>query len=268
MNFKEELFYRYYLFSKEDILQYLVSYAELVDEYPLGKNSRESIEERKKFIQDFIDLLRPSKLPEFSIDDYKYYDVIFNGAKLELYTQCVTKVELNDDNTEIDCLTTSDEELVLDYECKYITVEDYAVLQGVRDSTVQKWLDKGKLKFAKYVDGKWNIPVTQCRPGEALIAHQYFLEDASDIQSFEFPLAKMSSTITVNQDYKNKEVFKCNFWNQKKGLDEDFELTKDEEERLSFMILTSGKAEVRETFMQIPNFDRYELESEEISFGN
>lgn len=257
MNNKEELFYRYYLFSKEDILQFLTSYVELVDEDPLGKNSRASIEERKRFIQDFIDLLHPSRLPEFSIDDYKYYDVVFNGSKLELYTQCVTKIELNDDSTEVDCLATSDEELILAYECKYISVEEYAALQGVRDSTVQKWLEKGKLKFAKFIDEEWQIPVTQCRPSDALIAYQYFLEEASNIQSFEFPLAKMSTTITVDQDYKNRDVFECNFWNQKKGLNEDFQLTKEEEERLAFMLLTSGKAEVRETFMQIPNFDRY-----------
>lgn len=131
-----------------------------------------------------------------------------------------------------------------------------AVLQGVRESTVQKWLDRGKLKFAKYTNGIWSIPVTQCRPGDSLISYQYFLEDASGIHSFEFPLAKMSTTITVDQDYKNRDVFNCNFWNQKKGLDEDFDLTKEEEERLSFMLLSTGKAEVRETFMQIPNFDR------------
>mgnify|MGYP000846034604 CR=1 FL=1 len=245
-----ELFRKFFLFTREDIVKsinLLIEHTESNDED--FDVSRITQERRIALLKRFADVVSKSHLPILT-DLWWFYDYSFAGGHLTLYMAEASEIEFIDD--ELDSMTSSKEETLIKVECDYLSVEKFAELHGVKIATAQQWIDRGKLKNARFVNNEWLIPETEDRPHKRIGGMQYYFGDESGIQSYEFPLLSSAQSVFINKDKEEKNMYTCSFYNFTKKTFHDVKLNKVDSERLEYIIISSGKATIDEEARFVP----------------
>jgi len=110
----------------------------------------------------FYQLLIQKYIPNLTEDWLYYkYSVIEDSIKLTLY-KC-EEIEFNENN-EVESLVSDEEYTLIEVKCDYLTVEQYAILHEVTDTTVRQWIRRGKLRTAKKEGNSWLIPTLADKP--------------------------------------------------------------------------------------------------------
>jgi excisionase family DNA binding protein len=253
MDIKEKLFREYHLFTREDILRSLEIF---IDHEKLNEDhlySNEVVKNRIKLCQKFSAAVKKCKLPVLT-ELWWYYEYRFLENCIEL-NLCQAK-EIEVENDEISSMTSSVEYTLINVECDYLTVEQYAAIHGVEPVTVRQWIRRGKLRHAKKNGRDWLIPGTEGKPRRGFTSVQYVVENEAHIESGEFPLLMACESIFILQDEDNKNKFICYLNNYKTKFNSKLELTRNEVERLEHTIIESGKARVEGSIQYVPHFIR------------
>ena len=250
MDIKEELFRENYLFTREDILNSLelfIEHERLNEERPAY--SSEVLKNRVKLCEKFVAAVRKCKLPILT-ELWWYYEYRFLENSMELNLCQADEIEV--ENDEISCMTSSVEHTLITVECDYLTVEQYAAMHNVESVTIRQWIRRGKLRHAKKNGRDWLIPDTEDKPRRGFTSVQYIIENEAKIESDEFPLLAVSESISIFQDKNNKNKFICYLNNYKTKFNSEIELTRSEVERLEHTIIESGKARVGVNIQYVP----------------
>ncbi len=101
----------------------------------------------------------------------------------------------------------------------------------------------------------WLIPNTQDKPGRGFDNVEYVLKPDEQINSNEFPTLALAETVYIHQDFDDKKKYWAHFHNFDSGFDCNLDLTKDDVERLEFIIIETGKFEI-EAMVQFNPFIR------------
>jgi len=206
----------------------------------------------------FLAKLEKCRLPKLEPTDWQFYDIEILGDAIEL-NLCSTngEIELSKDGKEISMMSSTLESTLLKVESEFVSIERFAEIQEVTPLTVQTWIHKGKLRYAKLNDsGKWLIPSTEDKPSRSYGFVQWTLLEPIRIE--EFPLVSASEVISIYKDYDKKSMFKCSFRHFQNDFWQDMSLTRNDVEELEYALIISGKARPSATIQRVPLLDRGE----------
>lgn len=253
MDIAEELFRAQHLFSREDVLKSLELFIahEKANEdpvYPPGVVSN-----RVKLCERFYAAVKKCKLPVLT-ELWWFYEYDFLENRMELNLCQASDIEV--EGGEISEMTATVEHTLISVECDYLTVEQYASMLGVEPVTVRQWIRRGKLRHAKKIGRDWLIPSTEDKPSRGFTSVRYLVENDARIESDEFPLLAVSTSISIVQDEDKRSKFICYLRNQATNFQSELELTRSEVERLEHTIIESGKARLGAHIQYLPHVIR------------
>lgn len=249
MNIEENLFREYHLFTREDILESLKLFIEHEKLNQDPKYSEEVAKNRVDLCEKFHAAVKKSKLPVLT-ELWWFYEYQFLGNSMELNLCQASDIDVQND--ELVGMSSTVEHTLIRVECDYLTVEQYAVMHGVKNVTVRQWIRRGKLRHAKKNGRDWLIPDTEEKPRRGFATVQYLVEDKEHIESDEFPMLSASDSISIVQDPDDKHKFYCFLSDFRANINTKLELTRSEVERLEHTIIESGKARVEEGIYYVP----------------
>ena len=249
-----EIFKENEMFSKEELLR---SVGATIEHIKKDKQFNRNEEVRKVWVElfrKFEGAIQESYLPKLRGDWWFYsYQVMFDRIDLEL---CKAEdIKVGQDG-EIDGMTMVVAEVILSIECDYVTISEFAELQGVSVSTASKWLHQGRLRNATKNDDEWLIPSIEQRPPTMYKTTYYTIYEVGEIEIPNFPLASFCSDIQIEQNKKNKKQFDCLFINHKSDFQEMLQLTLDEVAQLEYELIASGKAGESCYYSPIPHIGK------------
>lgn len=234
----ERIFRRDFLFSKEDLLQSLELQMEYIEHDPETGYTKSLIKNKLALYGKFYQRIEKSIFPVLT-DLYWHYDYNYTGTGMELWLCNGEDVELSEDEDGISSMSISSEQLLMSVECEYVPPEEFAAIQEVSPSTVNQWLKKGKLRYAKYIEGKWMIPSTAEKPDRdyGFVQYTFNTDDPPVIE--EFPIIAAGDSLVLRKDERR---FLCSVNNYKTNFHQIMELSREEIERLEYALIKSSKA--------------------------
>lgn len=239
---KEEVFKKYKFFSKEDILSSLDKYMEF-----LSDDSDCSSKNHYSLCKKLYEKIKSTKLPKVT-DPWWSYSYLDTGVGYSLVLSYTEDLELSKDESEIDNETIGDELTILNVECEFLSVDEFAKLHGVTNVTVRQWIRRGKLRNSKKIGGEWLIPDISTKPklrGFEDVVYSFEEDDKPIIE--QYPMIQFCDMLYIFQNSENKKVFDCFFTGYKSNYRYELQITRAEVEELELALLASGKAKVCET---------------------
>lgn len=246
----ERIFRKCHLFSREDLIK---SFRLFIDHFRLNeypKSSPEALKNRLKLCDRFLETLEKCRLPVLTeLWNYYEYNFLVNRITLELCDASEIEIE----NNEISSMTSTVEHTLINVECNFLSVEEFSVLHNVDKSKVDQWIHCGKLRYAKKTGQEWLIPDTQDKPGRRFEDVRYLVMKDQQIISNEYPTLALAKIIHIYQDADDRKKYFAFFLNYKTDYRCKLELTKDDAERLEYIIIESGMAEIEGEVQYVPN---------------
>ena len=249
MDITEELFREQHLFSREDVLESLGLFIEYEKTNGDSVYSPGVVSNRVKLCEKFYAAVKKCKLPVLT-ELWWFYEYEFLENRMELNLCQASDIEV--EGGEIITMTVSVEHTLISVECDYLTVEQFANMLGVEPVTVRQWIRRGKLRRAKKTGRDWLIPSTEDKPSRGFTSVRYLVENDARIESDEFPLLAVSTSIAIVQAQDKKSKFICYLSNDITTFHSELELTRSQVERLEHTIIESGKARLGAHIQYLP----------------
>jgi hypothetical protein len=250
LNDFEKIFRRDYLFSREDLIKSITQFIENMRLNELPRLSPIALKNQILLCEIFLKAVEKCRLPVLT-EPWNFYEYRFRVSNITLELCDGSDFEI--ENDEIHTMSVSVEHELLNIECDYVTVEKYAEMHSVNLATVEKWIQRGKLRYARKVEQEWLIPNAQDKPGRGFDSVEYLIKQNEVIRNNEFPTLALAQTVYVYQDFDDKKKYWAHFRNFGSGYDCKLELSKDDVERLEFIIIESGKFEIEATVQYVPH---------------
>jgi hypothetical protein len=249
METREKLFRENYLFSREDIIKSFEMFLEHVklNEYP--KYSSVVLRNRITLCEKFLATIKKCKLPVLT-DLWNFYEYRFLIDSIELDLCDASDIEM--ENNELGTVSVTVEHTLINIECEYLTINQFAAMHQVDEKTVGQWICNGRLRHAKKVGQNWLIPNTQDKPKRGFDTVQYVVKADEKISNYEFPTLALIESVFISQDSSDKKIYHAHFRNFTSGYNCEMDLSRDEVERLEYIIIESGKATIEATIQFNP----------------
>lgn len=141
-----------------------------------------------ELIRNFKRKLAMTVLPKHLEDWWRYaYEISHKGVRL--YMEHINSLWQNEDTGELDEESVDQVFLLLSYDAKMLTVDEYAKLYDVEQVTVRQWIRRGKLREAEKAGKEWRISELTDVPRRARyepakykwIAHLYDLPEGFEV---------------------------------------------------------------------------------------
>lgn len=248
INIKEKRFRDEHLFSVDDIIKSFEMFIEHVRLNEFNKCSPTALKNRLKLCEKFLDTLQRCKLPVLT-QLYDFYQYSFQVSRIALELCDASEFDIVDDEIN---MTYTVEHTLLNIECEYLTIDQFANLHEVDAKTVNQWISRGKLRYAKKAGQDWLIPETEDKPSRRYKNVHYLVKFDKQITSNDFPTLALVDSVFIHQDDTDKKKYTASFMNYKSGYRSLIDLSKDEAERLEFIIIESGKAEIGSAIQYVP----------------
>jgi excisionase family DNA binding protein len=251
----EKAFRNSHLFTKEDLIESFELTKEHIEFDEENHYTQASIQKKLQLCNKFLTELQKCKLPKLA-ELWWFYDYEFtgDGIALKLCSTEMDDIELEDDGKTISTMSFTEESILLKVECDYLTVDQFAEIQGVSPITVRQWIRRGKLRNAKKMGRDWLIPSLEDKPSRGYESVQYIFSEPIEIH--EFPLVAVSDSIFIYQDSDNRQIFHCIFDNFSKNFHQSIELSRKEVEMLELALISSGKVKVDSRVKYVPMIER------------
>lgn len=258
------------LLNKREVLESFEDYMTRRGEE--GPGERWSGEQYAAFLnlcRQFREKLLNCTIPTLTKPWYHYeYTVAREYIRLELM-RCE---EISfDENGEFDAMTTQAEYTILQVQCRYLTVEEYAALSGVTDTTVRQWIRRGKLRTAKKEGREWRIPELADTPKRGFESVTYAWNTLPEEIGAAFPWLNKAEEMALSQDRDDKTVFHAQLYIPGQGS-RRIDLSTKERERLELMLIAAPevRAEIEADDVYYESFKREDVlpaEEKEYGFG-
>ena len=249
MNSVRNAFRREKLFSVDEIKESFKLYMKHILANEDGDDTSRLIQNKIKLCKQFYKKIEKCHLPELN-QEWWFYEYEYTGTGFELWMRSINDIEL-DENGIISTCAVDEEFMLFAVECDYLSVDEFASVQGVSPVTVRQWIRRGKLRYAKKLGGEWRIPATSDKPERGFHFVQYFLDETNPPYIEAFPLVQYSQCVTIHQCLDNKAIFKCSF--EGKKMDKDILLSRSEVEELELALISSGKAKPEIPIQWVPD---------------
>jgi hypothetical protein len=226
------------LFSKEEIIQSLemtMSYYRDSKDISYTQLMRNAV---LRIWALFFEKVKKAKLPILT-ERWKYYVYEYLGDSIVLNLCEGSDVQIDEDGF-VSSISVQSDRPIIKVDCPYISIDEYATMQEVKSNTVVQWLKRGKLKYARFQNDEWHIPLLEERPSRGFDMTQYTLVADQPYEMDEFPLVSLCNSISLFHDTKSKE-YTCRFDNYQTDFHERMEVSKEEIEYLEYAIIKSGK---------------------------
>ena len=228
------IFEENHMFTKEELIASLECYLE--DTQSEKNLTKKAHAEKQKLFMRFLSAVKTCDLPELPPNNWRFYDYEFVGNGVVLSKCTMDELEFEED--ELHSYTTTTDEEMLSVKSEYVSVSEYALIQGVKEGTVERWIQAGKLECAKLDGDKWVISPVQEKPEKGSEFMDFYFDLGLHID--EFPLVQFSDNISICGDAEDRAVFHCTFRNLSTDFHEETVLTKKEMERLKYLIIATG----------------------------
>ena len=239
------VFEKSHLFTKDELITSLEYHLEYIQEEALTENARR---EKLELYQQFLETIKKCRLPDLCSNDWKYYQYEFVGNGIVLALCTADEIEF--DKEELNQLSILDYKELLKVNCKYVSTKEFALIQGVKEETVVRWINAGKLKDAKLEEDRWLIPSVQDKPRRWMVFTDYIVEPGLHLE--EFPFVQFCDNVYI-READEKAMYICLFSNYSNDFREEMILKKEDVERLEFLLISSGKAELSGRIQYMPN---------------
>jgi hypothetical protein len=169
----------------------------------LPKLSPVALKNQIMLCEKFLKAIEKCRLPVLT-EPWNFYEYRFLVSRISLELCDGSDFEIEDDEIHTMCVSVEHE--LMNIECDFLSIEKFAEMHDVDPKTVDKWIHRGKLRYAKKVGDEWRIPNTQDKPGRGFDSVEYVLKPDEQINSIEFPtLWKRQSKVQNFRQFKYKE---------------------------------------------------------------
>ena len=262
------------LLNKREILESFEQFIEYVN----SDESNESYTREQKSIllplcEEFKTVIQGCNIPQLTKPWYYYeYNLSYEGLSLDMLL--CDYVDF-DENDEIASMDSTVEYSIVKTECAYLTVEEYARLNGVTVTTVRQWIRRGKLRTAKKNGRNWKIPALSPSPRRGFESVFYYWEYLPNSIEKQFPYLKDSKGIYIYQDEEDKKRFFVRIDSINKKATTLIELTASEREQLELAMISSQNVDVSlmdDMIQYVPGKQRYSypvltFHNQELTYG-
>ena len=253
MNDHERIFRRDFLFSKDDLLASLCIWIEHEEENGDHEYSDVVVQNRVTLAKQFVTVIEKCHLP-LLYEMWQYYDYTYWGDRMVLELCEASDFEIDEDEFSTMSVNVIDE--LLRVECELLTIEQFADIHKTKPATVESWINRGKLRHAKKTADGWRIPNTEDKPKRVFERVSYEVKSSENFSSNEFPMLTMAEHIRIKQSDSDKKEFICTIVNFNKKFTNHFELSKDDAERLEFILISSENVQIESPVQFVPLIDR------------
>ena len=250
------VFYRYNLFSRDDLVRSFKMTIDIIEEDVDGEYTALSKKHKLELCRKFLAKVEKCRLPVLTPEERQFYEYEIFGDSIQMNLCKAGDIELSEDGSEVSQLEWTVESTLLRVEADYVSVDQFAKIQEVTPLTVRNWLSKGKLRHAKLKDdGEWLIPTTEDRPTRRYGYVGWTLLEPMRID--EFPLVSAAEFISIYPDREKKGSYACSFRHFQNKFWNNMEFTKSDVKELEYALVASGKARPsHSSISRVPDFDR------------
>ena len=215
-----------YMRTKQDIQEWIAGAKKRYEKKALTdkEHSAAFYHGLQNLLQRFSDKVNDSVLFE-QLEDFWIYTVCISldGAILDM--EHISKIY---EDKRISC---DQEYRLISVDANMLSVEEYAQAYGVNEGTVRQWIRRGKLRSAVKTGRTWRIPELDEISHRGFESAVYMWSKRLEDLPEKYQFLNHYSTILINQDQNNKEMFDVAF--AARGIDSKHERM-DTKQRESF----------------------------------
>lgn len=249
MNDSLRVFKRDFLFSKDDLLASLSLWIDHEEENEDHEYSDVVVQNRIALAKQLVTAIEKCHL---SILDemWQFYEYTYWGDRMVLEMCEASDFEI--DENECPTMTVNTISELLCVECELLTIEQFAAMHNTKLATVESWLNRRKLRHAKKTADGWRIPNTEDKPKRSFEYVIYDVKPSEKVSSNEFPMLAMAEQICIKQSDSDKGKYICTIHNYSKKFTTNFELSKDDVERLELILISSENVTIESPVQFVP----------------
>lgn len=237
-----EIFESEHLLNKEEVLASIDSYIEHCEE---SQEERWSLAKRHAVV-DLCKRFRREveALEDFEVEeDWQFYDYHMTGEGIQLELLICTDIEIAGDE-EIESMSWDDLQEMLYTKCRYLTVNEFADMHGVTDTTVRQWIRRGKIRHAKKSGRDWLISELTDYPKRGYDPVTYMWD--KPLQGEEFKELSGYHSLIILQDREDKKIFKGVLGRFENKEQKEFIMSIKEREKLELALISRDDVDVFE----------------------
>lgn len=241
---KLEMFNKEHCFTKEDVQQHFTDFVEFNWKGEENGYTETYSESLLELSDRFKSTLGDCRLPSLT-DDWWFYDFRHLNDGIELNLYYCDEIEM-DEEGELIGTTSSQKFMLLSVKCDYLTVDEFAVIHNVANTTVRQWIRRGKLRTAKKAGRDWLIPSITERPTRGFKNVSYHWKWLPVMIVEQFSFLEDYKIIYIFQNQNDRTKFDCNLgypgeYNRSKLI-----LSREEREKLELALIGNNTIEVDE----------------------
>lgn len=234
--------------TKKQVMDFVEKTKELIEDYSKTDHSNTSAYYNVLFdmFGTFIDKLKKIDWLEVNkLGKQWEYNVLFLQQSFVLELCCRKKVEY-ETGKYAETVTTSI--IVLKVTCKMLTVEEYANLHNVKESTVRSWIRRGKIRNAEKNGNEWRIPELVQKPSRGFnIGSYHWNQKLTDVPK-DFSYLEDYLSLSIIRDHDDNKYYNVHLFKKSDYLDSGLvlHLTKNELERLEVFLISHKDVQFEE----------------------
>ena len=178
------------------------------------------------------------------------WGVSYKGAELQLVHYCLYDGYPEEDPT---LMNIDQVFILLNVPTKMLTVEEYALLNGVEVGTVRQWIRRGKIRTAKKYGNEWKIPALTDTPKRGYTSASYSWSDKLIGLPTDLEYLNNYCEALFRQDDDDKKLYYINLYDSKVSegvheVSEVIECTTSERERIELAIISQPEVNYCQNF--------------------
>ncbi len=211
-----------------------------------------SAQYRKKkaaFLSECIEKIKASHLPKLA-SPWICYECEESSSGFRISIQRINKMHVS--GNEIDGSETESLGLVMEFKYDLISISEFSTLLNIKEGTVSKWLNTGKLDNAVFQNETWLIPEFHQKPDPEDRPLLFWLPANKPVNIPNFPLLGYCDKIWVTPERKK---YLLEYYNSEDEWNGSLLLSKEDKNYLVVELLKLGITDTCAVF-QVPFYPR------------
>lgn len=232
-----KLFKENHLLTKQEIIYSIDKYIEHSKKLYNGEGW--SIIKRGNMLElcyQFKEIIQKTNIPQIS-DNWYFYDYNFDSDSIQLNLSYCEDIQFNEYG-EISHIESSGVFELIKVKCEYLSVEEFALMFGVKTQTVIKWLNTGRIRSAKLYGNDWLIPKITDKPKRKFESANYYLPEKIKVHNEEFDFLDRCSNVYIYQKDTNSEIYNVSLKETNGEYIDNLVLNEIQRENLEYYLLS------------------------------
>lgn len=232
-----KLFKENHLLTKQEIIYSIDKYTEHCKE----SYSEEgwSIIKRDNILElcyQFKHIIENTKIPQI-LDNWYFYDYDFDSDSIKLNLFYCEDIQF-DKYGEISHMESLEVFELIKVKCEYLSVEEFALMFGVKVQDVINWINKGRIRTAKLCGDNWVIPKITDKPKKKFESANYYWSEKIKNYNDEFDFLNRCSNVYIYQEDTSSEIYNVILRDTNYEYIDNLVLNKAQREKLEYYLLS------------------------------